>query len=291
MSHLALLAATVLMAQDVHVTPKWKQGDVLRLEYLRTREDSRRPESNGTSKTPVDVTILSADVKGFAVRWKSGKTELPAGMKVPENVLRIQDKAMELFVDIQLSAEGEFASVLNAKEVSARMGELVSVMTKDLEQDAQAKALIRQVLNPDLLLAAASSDAQTYFGLYGVALKPKEKITVDLDQPFPLAPGKTLRSRLEVELVDLKDGLARFQTTTRFDPAAVKTAMADVFLKAGIKAEDLDKVPPVEILDTGSFLFETQTGLIREALTDRRTMTGGVQARRDKKEFRLRLGK
>lgn len=160
------------MAQDVHITPKWKQGDVLRLEYLRTREDARRPESNGTSKTPVDVTILSADAKGFTVRWMSGKTEFPAGMQVLENVLRIHDKAMEVFVDIQLSAEGEFVSVLNAKEVSARMGELVAVMTKDLEQDEQGKALIRQVLNPDLLLASASSDAQTYFGMYGVALKP-----------------------------------------------------------------------------------------------------------------------
>jgi hypothetical protein len=97
-----------------------------------------------------------------------------------------------------------------------------------------------------------------------------------------------LRSRLEVELVEVKDAQARFQSTKRFDPAAVKTAMADVFLKAGIKQEDLDKVPPVEILDSGSFLFDTQTGLIREALTDRRTMMGGAQTRRDKKEFRLR---
>ena len=43
------------LAQEVTLLPRFKAGDRFRLELTRTREDSRRPQANGTGRTPVDV--------------------------------------------------------------------------------------------------------------------------------------------------------------------------------------------------------------------------------------------
>lgn len=285
---LLLLIAITGWSQDIEISPRWKKGDVIRLEYSRTREDSRRPESNGTSKTPVDVEILSVDSKGSVVRWKNGPTKFPDRMKVPESVLTIQDKVTAMAIEIQLSPDGEFVALLNAKEVAAQMKQLMDEVTKEFAADPKTHTAMQAIMNPDMLLASASNDAKTYFGIYGAALKPKEKVKVRLEQPFPLNPAKTMPVDFELELVAMDGKLARLRSSTRFEEGGVQAAMAELFTKAGIKPEDLGKMPKVDLRDEGEFVFDTETGLMQFVAVDRRTEMPGALTRRDRKEFRLR---
>ena len=286
--YLVLCAGLMGFAQDVEVVPRWKQGDVIRLEYSRTKEDSRRPQNNGTSKTPVEVEILSVDAKGSTVRWRNGPTEFPAGMSIPENILKLQDKVMSMAVEIQLNPAGEFQFVINEKQVSEQMSTLLDAVLKDMGNDQNLQAMVKQLLNPAALLAAASNDAKTYFGMYGVALKPKEKVTANLEQPFPLNPGTTLPAVFEVELLGVEGKVAKLRSSTRFDEVGVATAMADLFAKAGVKPEEAGKMPKVELKDEGHFEYELETGLMRVVVAERRTEMPGALTRRDRKEFRLR---
>jgi hypothetical protein len=72
-----------------------------------------------------------------------------------------------------------------------------------------------------------------------------------------------------------------------FEKEGLAAAMGTVLQKAGMKAEDLPKLPVMSIVDEGVTVFDTEARLVVEASVDRRTNMGALLARRDKKEFRL----
>lgn len=283
-----LVCVCIGFAQDVNFVPKWKKGDLVRLESLRTREDSRRPQANGTSRTPVEIEVLSADTSGWVVRWKNGETQLPAGMELPEALRKVTAKVVETPIELRLSPTGEFQSVVNVAQVKQAMGAILDTVLKEYVNDPKTQEFTKQLLNPEALLAAASSDAQTFFGMYGAELKPGEKVQVKMEQPFPLSAGLKLPCVLEVEFVGTDGKAAKLRTTTRFEPAGLKKAMDEVFTKAGVKPEDLGTMPQLQVLDEGQFEYDMATGWMRVVVADRRMEMTGSMARRDRKEFRLK---
>jgi hypothetical protein len=288
LSLLPVLLAVSAQVQDVEIVPRWKTGDRIKLEYLRTRHDSRRPQNDGTSKTPVDIEILKVDGKGSVIRWKNGPTQMPAGMTVPAELQPLLAKAAELELEIQLDPTGEFRSIINTKQVTDLMSQMLAQLLKEMDSDPNKIAAIRQILNPEVLLASASNDAKTYFGIYGAALKPKEKVKVRIDQPFPINPATVLPSDFELELVAVEGDLAKFKSSTRFEPKGLESAMAELFTKAGVKVEDLPKMPALTLNDEGEYQYDIKTGVMTSVVADRRTELPGSLSRRDRKEFRLR---
>jgi hypothetical protein len=287
----SLLFALALGAQDVKqevkVAPGWKAGDVVRLEYLRTREDSRRPESNGTSRTPVRLEVLEAGASGFQVRWTNGKTEMGAQQVVPEAVKRLSAQVETMPLVMALDAVGEFQRVFNEAEVKQKMAAMIEALGKELALDEKTMGTIRSMFSGDALVATAAGDAQVYFGMNGMVMKVGQPIETKTQMPFPMNPGTTLPATLVLELVGVEGKLARFRSVITFEKEGLAAAMGTVLQKAGMKAEDLPKLPVMSIVDEGVTVFDTEARLVVEASVDRRTNMGALLARRDKKEFRL----
>ncbi len=283
---LMLLAGALVWAQEIKIQPLWKQGDVVKLEYTRVRQDARRPESNGSSKTPIFIEVLEAGSEGYVLRWKNGQTTFPAGRSVPEAVLKLEDQMLAMHLEIVLNARGEFQSVRNEKDVVAQMTAMTKSLVADLGLPEKDAATLRQVMSPEMLLASATNDAKTYFGLYGVELKAGEGVTVEIEEPFPLSAGRTLPARLKMEMGELTEATARLQSETVFDPAGLRAAVEELLLKAGLKPEQLAQAPAMTIEDRGSYIYDRKSGWLKEVIADRTTKMPGAMERRDRREFR-----
>ncbi len=271
---IVLLLAAAHLSQDVAILPRWKQGDKIRLDFAKTKEDSRRPEGNGTSHTPVELEILSADAKGFRVRWRNGATRFPEGAAVPPILQQLMEKSIAIYTDLQLSPEGEFQAIVNEEEVSRQVTELMHEIVQSMKPDAQFQEIMKRVMTPELILQAATADAKTYFSPFGVAMKPKEKVKVDTKLDFPLAPGQTLAATYEMEFVSLQGDLAEFHSVTRFDEAALRQATLDFFAKVSNQAVDAAKVPHLQVKDTGIYRYQRASGTLREVIVERITELG-----------------
>jgi hypothetical protein len=69
-----LVLIQVAVAQPITIGPKFRAGQVLRLELKKTREDNRAGRPTGTSTTPITLRVLKGDVNGFVVDWIPAET-------------------------------------------------------------------------------------------------------------------------------------------------------------------------------------------------------------------------
>jgi hypothetical protein len=283
----ALWAAAELAGQEISVRPLWKVGDTIRLEYKRTREDARRPESNGTSTTPITIRVLAAGTDGYRVLWSMGKTELSAGQHIPPAVMALQEKVSAMQMEIQLSADGEYQKLVNSTDVIAKMGAMMDQLLPSITKDEAEQKKLREFMSPELLLASAEGDAKTYFGMYGVALEVGETVTAPMTQPFPLAPGQTVAAQFAVRLAKADDKAALLRSETSYDAASLKTAMNEMLKKAGVPEAALDKMPTLDLADEGEYEVDRRTGTIARMSTVRRIKAEGIVGRMDRREFRV----
>jgi hypothetical protein len=159
--------------------------------------------------------------------------------------------------------------------------------------EAQRKPLLDfmgKVLSPELLIASATRDAGTYFGLNGVALLVGEAVEVELEQPNPFG-GSSIPAKFKVSIESATAGFASLKTTTTYDPAALVGLTEALARQAGapIPPEELAKLPPIEMADEGTYLFDREFGLMKEVIVSRRVAAGPTR-RLDGWQIRLLKG-
>ena len=181
----------------------------------------------------------------------------------------------------------------NQAEVAPKLKSVVDAVVRDLAAripEDQRKGfldLIGQVLSVDVLIASATRDAATYLGLNGASLAVGEAVDVDLEQPSPLGGGPIpakFRVRMESATVDT----ASLKTSTTYDAAALVRLTQSLATQAGkpIPLEELAKLPPIDMADEGTFVFDRTRGLMREVKVNRRVVVG-PNRRLDAWEIRL----
>lgn len=243
---------------------------------------------NGTSSTPIYIEVLRSSAEGHVIRWRSGKTRLPAGREVPEALLKAEELMLDLVIDAQLSADGEYQKVVNESAVAAKMADVTKVIMGMFPAGTKELAPIQQMLNPQFFLATATVDIQTYFGMYGIALKPQEKVKAPVTQPFPLKPGMTLTADFSVELVAIDAEKADFKSTTTYDAKELAGRMAEFFAASGIKLPEGTPVPELKMADSGECRFDRKRGLLTRVLAIRQmNMVPGLE-RTDQREYLLK---
>jgi hypothetical protein len=286
--------STTSFAQEIALSPALRAGDAFRLESTRTRQNSARPQLDATSRTNIDVRVVTATPDGFVVEWGAAGTTFDNQQLAQDPLLIASSKALEgLRLRLQLNAEGELTGILNQDEVSSRLQAAVDVIVRGLmqtippEQQKGVQGLIAQALSPPALIGSATREAEIYFGLSGVGLSPGEAVETRIEQPSPL--GGTLPAMFRVQLESATATSAVVTTTVTYDGAAlVKMTRELVEQQSGkpIPAEELAKIPPFQMNDDAKYVFDRQLGLMREVVVNRR-FSAGPQARLDRWEIRL----
>jgi hypothetical protein len=294
---LLLSLAPAVHAQSVTITPGLRAGDEFRIEIVRIRENSQRPQQNGRSTTPVDVRVASVTTTGIALDWTSGQTSFDNRQVADDPLLAAASKAIVgLKLRILLNADGEYTGLGNQAEVAAALRKATDVFVRALaaklpvEQRAGFEKMVRQVLSPASLIASATREAQIYFGLHGVALAVGEAVDTRIQQPNPLGTG-AIPAVLRVRLESATDASAAVRTTITYEASALKEMTRALVEQSGrpVPPEALAQLPPIEMADAGRYLFDRTVGLMREVMVNRR-MTAGANQRLDGWEMRLVAG-
>lgn len=291
------LITTAVHAQNVTIAPGLRAGDEFRIEIVRIRENSQRPQQNGRSTTPVDVRVASVGATRLALDWTAGQTAFDNHQMADDPLLVAASNASGgLTLRILLNATGEYTGLGNQAEVAAALRKGTDVIVRGLlakiplEQRKPFERMVAQALSPATLIASATREAQIYFGLHGVALGVGETVETKIDQPNPLGTG-AIPAMWRVRLDSASAESAVVRTTTTYDSAALEQMTRTLAEQSGkpIPPEVLAQVPPIEMADDGRYLFDRTLGLMREVVVNRR-MTAGTNRRLDGWEIRLVAG-
>ena len=198
-SHFAALLVMALaidagpaVAQDVTIVPKLRAGQEFQLEVIRTRENSSRSQQNGKARTLVDVRVLSAGPDGFVIDGYPATDARQSAGGTGSDRRRRFTALRDITFRLNLNVDGELTGVANQAEVAPKLKAVVDAIVLELSArvpDAQRKQFLDfmgQVLSADVLIASATRDAGTYFGLNGVSLASSEAVEIDIEQPNPL---------------------------------------------------------------------------------------------------------
>jgi hypothetical protein len=294
----ALGVSSPVVAQELVIVPKLRVGDEFHLQVTRTRQNAARPEQNGKTTTAVSVTVVAASTEGTTIDWVPGETTFSDGRTAQDPVIQLASKAMEGFrLRISLDNEGAFAGLANEAEVKPKLQAMLDVIVGEaIKQVPEAErqsfqGLITQMLSPAVLIAAATNDAQTYFSLNGVVIDVGEQLEAALEQPNPLGGG-TLPAKFRIKAESATPESAVLVTSTTYDQAAFLSLIKQIAEKAGkaLTADEIAKLPAVEIADDGRFVVDRGTGLMREVAAKRRVSGGTMLQRFDGWDIRLVQG-
>jgi hypothetical protein len=268
----------------VRVNPTLRERDEFRLEVTRTRENSSRPQQNGTSRTVVDVAVIAATPQGFTVDWKPGETRFDNPQLAQDPLITAALGAVQnIQFRLTLNAEGEFIGLANEAEVAPRLQAVVDGIIQGLAEripPAQRDAfqdVIAQVLSPSVLIASATREPQIYFGLYGIAQAQGETMEVDVQLPNPFGTGN-LPAKLRIHMQTVTPDSVSLQTTATYDAAALQRMSQALAQQLGvpITPEQLAQLPPIQVNDEGTYLFDRTIGLMKEVLVERRISVGNM---------------
>lgn len=288
---LAPLLSVAFVAQPIPIRPRLLPGDEFQLEVSRTREDSRRPQTNHVARTLVDVRIVSAGPDGYVMDWKPGPVTLEP--KVVDPMLSAVSQIIGgLQFRIALDVDGGFERIANEAEVLPKLQGALDHVIRQMQKgmpaaDAKrAEDLVRQTLSPANLIAIATNDAQTYVSMYGAELAVGETVDVPVEQPNPFGGGPLSATR-RVRILSASAESATLASSTVYDRGTLEKMIKALAGQANVKvpAEELTKLK-LEMSDETRYVFDRSTGLFSEVTNERRVSSGDMR-RLDKCTIRL----
>jgi len=292
-----LLLSVCALAQEIELRPQLRAGDAFELEYVRAREDSRRPQMSGSSRTPVHVRVLEAGPKGFVLDWRQGATAFDNPEIVKNPIAAAAANAVkDMRLEAVLGPDGAFQRLRNEAEVLPKLQSMLDGMLAafgqqlpDPTQRQTVENLIRRLMSPRTLLSSATHDLQTYFGLHGAKLTKGETVETLIEQPSPLGSGTIPAAfRLTLESMDAHE--AKILSATEYDGRALSALTAQLLAQAASGAANTP--PPVqpravEMSDSGRYVYSRAFGIMSEVVVTRRIVAGDALNRTDGWEIRL----
>ncbi len=283
-----LFLTSIAFAQEILIRPQWKAGDRFEFEHIQSHEEARRPQSRVTSTTPLFLDIVEASPQGHTVRWRYGKAKQPAEREVPAALAKAEEMLLDLAIEARLGANGDFQKVNNESEMAAKLTEVMKTVLATLPPDAVEIPLLKQMLNTQMLLAAATGDMRAFFSIYGVKLQRGEKTRVAAVEPFPLQPGRTLTVQRFVGISREGEGSFDFQSATEYDIKQVEDRMLEWLTTRGMRVQDRSQMPQLFLTENAEYTFDRERGLISRALVTKRTTLEPGYDRIERREFRLK---
>lgn len=282
------------LAQDVTIAPKLAIGDEFRLALVRTRDNSAQPQQNSTSRTVISVRVTSAGADGYVLDWVPGETVVDNQQLAQNPVVMAAVEAVRgLRFRLTLNADGELTGLANQDEILPKLKSMMDTIVQQIlagipdDERTAMVSFMNQVLSPEVLVSSATREAGIYFGLNGISLASGEVAEIELQQPSPFGGG-VIPGIFRVRMDSITTNSVSLTTETTYDSTALLRLTESLIKQAGkpIPPSELAKVPPIDMNDDGTFVFDRTVGLMREVTMIRRVVAGTNQ-RLDRWEMRL----
>lgn len=278
----ALLLGSVAEAQTITVRPNVKAGDTINLTLTKTlkRERPNQPAIDGSSETPIVLTVLEATSEGYVIRWVTGRTRIISTTQMVDPVAQqMIDLAQGVPFEIQLEANGRFRQLRNYDQAKAQLERALAVVLETVPEETQRNRLregvSRMFASRQVMEQTALREAMVYLYPFGRTLqagKPEVQALM-VRTPFDKDP---IPAVLTISLLahEPSSGMARMKWSQELDPAAAAAAvrrMAEgVLRQSGKELPENAKLPTLDVTDEGIAEIATASGFAKSVEYERR---------------------
>jgi hypothetical protein len=304
----ALLFATSLLVgggagaeeETVRLLPRWKQGEKLRYELVKTRRKTvgTEPATEGSNRTPIDVEVLRAAEDSYTLAWTTRETTMTAQAGETEKLAkRFADLTKDLRIVLDLDARAVLTGVRNWQEVRDTVKKALDVICDEFAKsgvDAATIAKTRGQITPTFagktqVEQFCTRDLQPFLMAIGMEFEGGKPVEFDDKLPNPFA-GEPFPSkgRFTLRGVDRELGVANVDFRQTIDPEAARRIMAktlsDMEKRMGRSVPDGDALKSLTIEDSGEFCIDLASGWVR-SLTHRRVTKTDTGSQEDVAAF------
>jgi hypothetical protein len=251
----------------------WKEGDRYRIEKVNERLKTDRGASTRTQASVlIDVVVERQNEEGFVISWTYGEVRSEGVQLTGADRKKIEFLTMPR-IRFQTDASGTPQKVLNEEEFLRYWKRVKAQVAPESGKEPLPKAsraLLDELLSPELAVQAALEDPREYYAMCGSVLTVAKAIEADDSLPFPLG-DEALPAKEKIVLTDVdpKSNEAHVEWSKTLDrPRAlpiVKRAIERAAKAAGKPAPKDGDGSAIKLDITGKFSIDMKTGLPRAA--------------------------
>ncbi len=209
-------------------------------------------------KNSNQVRVLETGPTGSLLEWIEGPTEYDDPAQAGNPIVAGASKALDnLKLLVKLGPDGEYLGLQNETDVTTLLQTVVESVVKQVvasvpeEQRAGMGTVVKQAMQPAVLLASATRDIQLYFNLHAAELDAESPAEAAVQLPNPIT-GTPIPAKVKITW----EGGNNLSVQTAFDGAAVQAAMAQLISQAAPGSA----VPTVTVDDGGSMFTRPRRG-------------------------------
>ena len=274
-----LLACLSVQDQPLALAPHWEIGPLVRLEYVKGREDWDEDRMIKSSKTvtPIDVEVLAKSESGWVVRWTYGHTSVIEGAgKDRDFAERMASINEGMKLDVRLSPAGVVQGLADPEGLKRHYSRALPEVERGLlEQGMDARVVAdmmrdstARVLGPDFEHSALV-DVELLHRCFSLPLVPGKKSAFpgELANPLFGDPFPAIGT-CQVDATDTAAQQAAVHLSLAIDPEKVRGAirawMEEESQRTGRPpGKELDELPLKGLDETTLYLLDLKNGLPR----------------------------
>jgi len=288
---------------EITLVPAWKVGDSYRIEHLKQREEIRRGQRlpRRTSSSLMKIEVLESTGSGYVLAATLTEADMSNFAAPDQGGAEATAIFTELFkgetIEFVTNEDGVPVGLRNKDEVVAlmrdAMDQVLPLRVPDPEQQQKARAMMTQMMTPDVIEALLSKDMVIFYGLLGGIYQGGPAQAYDLAMQFPFSQ-EMVDAKLHVLLrrIDDGDGTVHISTQGIPDAAHLKRVMEKWF-KGVVQAQGGSlprgfQFPEFTMQDTTHYVVDRNRTLPTEVTFERFLRMGNEMLRVDHDVFRLK---
>lgn len=276
--HALLLACLPVQDEPLALVPRWELGPLVRLEFVKGREDWDEDRMIKSSKTvtPIDVEVLAKSESGWVVRWTYGHTSVIEGAgKDRDFAERMASINEGMRLDVRLSPAGVVQGLADPEGLKRHYSRTLPEVER---------GLLEQGMDPRVVADMMRDSTQR---VLGPGFEQSSLVEVELLHrcfSLPLVPGKKTSNEGElanplfgdpfpalgtcqVDPLDAEAKQVAVHLTLAIDPekvrAAVQAWMEAERERSGRAPKDLGELPLKGLDETTFYQLDLKNGLPR----------------------------
>ena len=287
--------ATPGAAKGLELKPKWKKGDTVRYDMVKTqvREADGKVTRKVRTTTPVEVEVADVDEDGSVVRWTQGSTVFDDPKTDDDPAARALNAILKgLDVDLEIGAGGAFAGLRNWKDLRTTGHKVQDAVLAQMAKTGTAKATIellrketdRFFASKEAIEAAFSRQPALLVLPYGREYEQGKTAEYETDLPNVLGGDEPFPAKGEYTLKavdkDANTATLVFKLTpdAKEVPKVLRKWLDEAAKKAGKPAPT--ELPELELHDVIEYEFDLAAGWAK-SVTHTRTVKQGASTQTD----------
>jgi hypothetical protein len=301
---LVLLPEWIALARDddgeVAILPRWKQGEKLRFEMVKTRVKSRagKEVETVTARTLVDIEVSEAGKDGYVVRWTYGETRLDNPEQNLSPIVRSMSNLLKgIHLDIEIDADGNMTGLRNWQAVRKLADKIATTLLDEVKggglddaaRDRLGKQLRAMLSTKEKIEQLCFREAQVFFLPVGHSFRPGKPLELDDELPNPLG-GEAIPTKTVFALKSHEKATGRVAVTWKqsADPnvtaRVMEKTLRDLAKQTGAPVPNGEMLKAMQIEDSAEYTLDRVSGWPLN-FTHTRTMSTGPDAMKDTLTF------